>query len=81
MQISRKMFFKEVTANAKNPRWELIWDVQGTLRRPVWLEGTDEESRKGGWRHGKALGKQIPYGTLIGHRKDFTILMHCQREF
>ena len=53
-QISRRRaFFKEATAKAKDPRWELIWGVQGRVSRALlfeedwWGEQFKKKKKKG----------------------------------
>lgn len=45
----------EGTAGAEVLRQELIWDVQGSARRPVWLEWSEKgESNKMSQTEGRA---------------------------
>ena len=40
------LFQVEGNACAKTLRWELVWHIQGTVRRPIWQECSKAEVRQ-----------------------------------
>ena len=48
VDIQERALQAEETANAKALKWEHVWHVQGTARRPVWSKQREKEGKMEG---------------------------------